>query len=284
MVRRSKGYLCWAIVKESGRKFFADNGLFLASGLSFDLLLYCMPLSLLLVSGLGYTLVESDQALPWVQESLQNFLPGSQKAFFDALDKIINNRGPLGLVGFLAFFLISSSLFGSIRTILNTIFRITTPGSFLKGKCKDFLVMMAVSVLLLVTISVELLDTIITALSKQLPSAQWLLHTGLRLATNLIGFLFTAALFFLLYRFSPTRSLPVPGLLVGSFTGAGLFALSKIAFSVYVSVAQSITVLYGALGGLIFFFLWLFYSSTVFVVGAEVSWAYYHVCRSLREG
>ena len=97
MGKRKRAYFCWAIVKETVRKFFADNGLFLASGLSFDLLLYCMPLSLLLVSGLGYTLVESDQAVAWVHETLQNFLPGSQQAFFDALDRIITNRGPLGI-------------------------------------------------------------------------------------------------------------------------------------------------------------------------------------------
>lgn len=277
MARRKKAYFCWAIVKETVRKFFSDNGLFLASGLSFDLLLYCMPLSLLLVSGLGYTLVGSDQALAWVQETLQNFLPGSQKAFFDALDRIIVNRGPLGLVGFLAFFILSSAVFGSVRIILKTVFRAPAPKSFLRGKFKDFLVMMGVSLLLLLTISVELLDTIIHALGQQIPSLRGLLHRGMSLVTDLLSFVFTAVLFFLLYRFSPSRSLGVPALLVGSLTGAMLFALSKIGFSLYVSVAQSITVLYGALGGFIFFFLWLFYSSTVFVIGAEVCWAYHHL-------
>jgi membrane protein len=282
MVRRKRAFFCWAIVKETVRKFFADNGLFLASGLSFDLLLYCMPLSLLFVSGLGYTLVGSDQALTWVHESLQNFLPGSQKAFFDALDGIIINRGPLGLVGFLAFFVLSSAVFGSIRIILNTVFHVPPPASFLREKFKDFLMMLAVSLLLLLTISVELLDTIINTLSQQIPSLRGLLHQGMTLITDLLSFVFTAALFFLLYRFSPSRSLRVPALLVGSLTGSGLFALSKIAFSLYISIAQSITVLYGALGGLIFFFLWLCYSSTVFVVGAEVGWAYQHIRQSSR--
>jgi membrane protein len=275
-------YFFWGIVKETVRKFFADNGLFLASGLSFDLLLYCMPLSLLLVSGLGYTLVGSDQALAWVNESLQNFLPGSQQYFVDALDRVISNRGPLGLVGFLAFFILTSALFGSVRIILNAVFHSPPPASFLKGKFKDFLVMLGVSLLLLLTISVELLGTIIDALSQQIPSLRGLLHQGMTLVTDLLSFVFTGALFFLLYRFSPSQSLGVPALLVGSLTGATLFALSKIAFSLYVSVAQSITVLYGALGGFIFFFLWLFYSSTVFVVGAEVCWAYQHIRQTSR--
>ncbi|UCE63747.1 MAG: YihY/virulence factor BrkB family protein [Nitrospirota bacterium] len=282
MGKGKRVYFCWAIVKETVRKFFADNGLFLASGLSFDLLLYCMPLSLLLVSGLGYTLVGSDQAVAWVHETLQNFLPGSQQPFFDALDRIITNRGPLGLVGFLAFFILTSALFGSVRIILNTVFHAPPPKSFLRGKFKDFLVMLGVSLLLLLTISVELLGTIINALSQQIPSLGGVLHQGMTLVTDLLSFFFTVALFFLLYRFSPSRSLGVPALLVGSLTGATLFALSKIAFSAYVTLAQSITVLYGALGGFIFFFLWLFYSSTVFVIGAEVCWAFQHIRQTSR--
>lgn len=277
MSRRKKVLFGWAIVKETVRKFFSDNGLFLASGLSFDLLLYCMPLSLLLVSGLGYTLVGSERALAWVQESLQNFLPGSHKAFFNALTRIIENRGPLGLLGFLAFFVLSSSLFGSIRCILNTVFCVSKPASFVRGKGKDFLMMFAVSVLLLITIGIELLDTIFSALAEQLPAVRGVVHQGWVLVSDLLGFLLTAALFFLLYRFSPSRSLSTPSLLVGSLVGAMLFALSKLAFSWYVTLAQSITGFYGALGGFIFFFLWLFYSSTVFVIGAEVSWAYQYI-------
>ena len=274
MSREKRSYIWWMILKETVKKFFTDNGLFLASGLSFDLLLYCMPLSLLLVSGLGYTLVGSDQALIWVQESLQNLLPGSHIAFFDALTTIVANRGPLGLVGFLLFFVLSSSLFGSVRFVLNRIFCIPKPRTFLRGKMVDFVMMIAVSLFLLLTVSVGLLGPIVKALADQMSPVEGALEGGWSLVTDLLGFVFTAALFFLLYRFSPARTLSNQALLVGCLAGSGLFGFSKLAFSWYVSLAQSITAFYGALGGLIFFFLWLFYSSTVFILGAEVGWSY----------
>ena len=52
----------WIIAKKAVRKFFADNGVLLASALAFDLLLYSIPLSLLLISALGYTVVGSARA------------------------------------------------------------------------------------------------------------------------------------------------------------------------------------------------------------------------------
>jgi uncharacterized BrkB/YihY/UPF0761 family membrane protein len=37
-------------------------------------------------------------------------------------------------------------------------------------------------------------------------------------------------------------------------------------------MAQASLVLYGTLGGLMFFFMWLYYASLVFILGAEVAW------------
>lgn len=49
----------WTMAREVILKFDRDNGLFLASGLAFSLLLYVIPLALLMISILGYTVLES---------------------------------------------------------------------------------------------------------------------------------------------------------------------------------------------------------------------------------
>jgi membrane protein len=51
-----------------------------------------------------------------------------------------------------------------------------------------------------------------------------------------------------------------------------LFQLARWGFAWYVSMAQASQVLYGTLGGLMFFFMWLYYASLVFILGAEVAW------------
>ncbi|MGZ8365904.1 MAG: hypothetical protein ACXW37_06005, partial [Nitrospira sp.] len=61
------GTLVWTILRTMVSKFSRDNGLFLASGLAFSLLLYVIPLALLMISILGYTVLESEQAMEEVQ-------------------------------------------------------------------------------------------------------------------------------------------------------------------------------------------------------------------------
>jgi len=51
-----------------------------------------------------------------------------------------------------------------------------------------------------------------------------------------------------------------------------LFQLARWGFARYVSMAQASLVLYGTVGGLMFFFMWLYYASLVFILGAEVAW------------
>ena len=43
-------------------------------------------------------------------------------------------------------------------------------------------------------------------------------------------------------------------------------------------------IIYGALAGLIFFYLWLYYTSLVFIIGAEVGWAFDRAKRPRRRG
>lgn len=56
--------------------------------------------------------------------------------------------------------------------------------------------------------------------------------------------------------------------------GTVLFQFAKWGFAWYVAAAQANIELYGAVGALMFLFLWLYYASVVFIIGAEVGLAY----------
>jgi membrane protein len=263
----------WLILKRTVVKFFDDNGPFLASGLAFDLLFFCFPFSLLVVSALGYALGSSDRALEALQAVLQELLPITRLAFMDNLSIVLENKGLLGLLGGSLFFLTSSLTFGSVRGVLDTVFQVREPSRFFRGKAADVLVMLLASGLLTLMIGVTSLLTLAESLLERSPRLEAIISPGWVFAGDTLGFLFTLALFYLLYRFCPSKTLQRPALAVAAFTGAALFELSKWVFAWYVDMAEATTAAwYGTVGGLFFFLMWVYYACAVLIVGAEAGW------------
>lgn len=136
---------------------------------------------------------------------------------------------------------------------------------------------MVTSILTFFVIVLVYFLTLIQSLFVNLPIARRLpisLHPNMVVLGSIGSFAATVALFWLLYRFSPARSPSNIALLVGAVAASGLFEVSKIAFGLYVRSFQGTSALYGTLSGLVFFFLWLYYASVVFVIGAAVGWVF----------
>ncbi len=272
------------VLKRTAVKFFDDNGLFLASGLAFDLLLFCFPFSLLIVSSLGYALGSSERALEALQAVLQELLPITRMAFIGNLSMVLENKGLLGLLGGALFFLTSSLTFGSVRGVLNTVFRIREPSRFFRERASDVLAMLLASGLLVLMIGLTSLLTLADSLLERIPRLQAVVGPGWTFAGDLLGFLFTLALFYLMYRFCPSQTLQRPALATAAFTGAALFELSKWVFAWYVGMAEGTAAWFGAVGGLFFFLMWDYYACAVLIVGAEVGWSLQEVvCPAAKE-
>src|SRR5881397_3791316 len=76
--------------------------------------------------------------------------------------------------------------------------------------------------------------------------------------------------------FPPSQTLSRSGLLAASGTATCLFQISRWAFGLYLQYAHTTTAIYGALSALVFFFLWLYYACTIFIISAELGWAFDH--------
>lgn len=273
----------WKILKSATEKFFDDHGLFLASGLSFDLVLYCLPLPFIFVSALGYTVVGSEQAMAWIQHGIKDLLPGSAKNFLGTLDTIMANRGSFGLTGLVMFVIFSSAVFASTRHVLNAVFQVETPATFLRGKLVDLILMVVMSLLLISTALLSSGFSLIQTFGESLPFIGGMLNPFEVFLGKFLSFTFLAALFFMFYRLSTVARLSPAALWVGALTGAGLFEISKVAFSYYVSMAILMTSFYGVLSGLMFFLIWIYSASVVFIMGAEIGWAYNHIQTEAKE-
>jgi membrane protein len=268
--------LAWMMIREVILKFGRDNGLFLASGLAFSLLLYAIPLALLMISVLGYTVLESEQAMEEVQSVIRQFLPRSEQVFAEHVGAIVADRGLLGVVGFFSFLLFSTMVFGSIRHVLNIVFQAGPGRGLLRGAAHDLLMMIFCVVLLVVAIGLASVEAIIGNLGERVPWAGPLWGMGIRTIHQVLAVVLGGSLILGLYRFSPVKTLKLSSLAVGAGVAVALFGLAKQGFAWYVHFAQASIALYGALGAFLFFFVWLYYVSMVFVLGAEAGWVFEH--------
>lgn len=264
------------VVVAALQKFFADNGFFLASALAFNLLLYFIPLSLLMISLLGYTVLDSERAMNEVQSALKAFLPRSQQALADNLSAVVADRGLLGLFGFASFVVFSTFLFGSVRAVLNRVFQVKQERTFVKGMGVDLLMMGLTALLMLLAVGTTWSLATAVTFSEQSQSWSSIARPGLVVLGKVFTVAVTVLLFYVLYRFSPASTLSGRALMIASVTGSALFQIAKWGFTWYVEIAQQSLELYGALGGLMFLFVWLYYASLVLIIGAEAGWAYDH--------
>jgi membrane protein len=272
----------WRLLKGTVAKFIHDGGSFLAAGLAFNLLLYCVPFLLLIISTLAYTLGSSEKALARVQASAKQLLPQSSEAFAYTLTTIIEHRNILGVLAVPLFFVLSSWLFGAIRHVLNTVYEVPKTRSYFKQKMTDLVLILVVGCLVLLSVGIGSLLAVLQALSEHTDSLRELLQPGWVLTTYVVVFLFTAALFYTFYRFSPAESVSRNAVIVSALSGAALFSLSRRAFAWYVALAKGNTLVYGALAGIIFFYLWLYYACLVFIIAAEMGWVLDRQLRSTR--
>jgi membrane protein len=163
-------------------------------------------------------------------------------------------------------------IFGTTRTVLNLVFRVPGPSGFLKTAASDVLVMLLTSGLLLLMVALTSLFTLAKGAVERVPHLEALIGPGWVFASNVLGFLFTFALLYLVYRFCPSQCLQRPALFVAAFAGAALFELSKWIYAWYVELSQKNILVYGAVGELFFFFVWIYYACAVVIVGAEAGW------------
>ena len=258
------------IISAAFHKFYEDDGAFLASGLAFGLLFFCVPFALLTISALSYTVVQSDTALAWIRRVSLNLIPHSQyQVIDDFITSVLASRGLLGFFGSIGFVLASSTTFGSVRLVLNRILGGRESRGLVRGKLMEVVMMFGTSLLLFVVIGVVYAINLVHSILANVWFEKYL-HPEIVVAGSIVGFLSTFALFWFLYRFSPSKTLSRSALFVASATATCLFQISKWAFGVYLQYAQTTTAIYGALSAIVFLILWLYYACTIFVFSAEI--------------
>ncbi len=252
-------------------KGYAKNGCsFMAAAIAFFAFFSLFPFLLLLLTVMSYL---TDPILLKEQIFLvaEFYLPEAAPLVHENVQRMLATRGQVGLVATLAILWSSSGVFSALQTALNRIWEVPSRPSFFLRKVRDLAT--SISLLGLVALSVvanTLLKTL--AVFTGNPLVDWTAH-GVGL---MFPFMLTTLLFFMAYRVLPMKTPSTwAGLAGAALAGAGTEGV-RAAFTWYVSTLSPYQLVYGSLGVIIAVMFWIYLTTAVFLLGAQVAQATDH--------
>ena len=269
----------------AGGIYFRVNGnhdFLMAGGLAFSLFVCIVPMVLIIFAILGRMF-----EIPSIETEINNFIdkaipyPNSSQYIKDlVLDRMHEfrvNKNIAGLLGLLGLLLASSRLFSSMRTILNKVYK-APPGSILigvVGKLRDF--GMVILVLFYFLLSTTLLPAF-ELLKDSTKNNVWLNDLGLGFVGDfflaIVSYLLIFFAFFIIYYLVPQIRLKLKVAIMSAAWAGVLWGIAEHFFRWYIRHLVTLKEIYGAYVLIIVVIFWIYYTSIVFIVGAEIGQLY----------
>ena len=262
---KKKLHLPWGVLT----KFNDDHGFFLSSGITFNLLICLIPFILLLLALLGTYLYSFREVLNHIRHYLENAFPSLDPKIMNNLLRIIRDRKIVGGVGIVGLVWTSTWVFSSLRTALNTVFQVDTSRGILRGKGIDLLMILLAGTFLLISMVLTSGVTFVqgyrfSPFLNMMPIIRFVLK-------YLIPFFFTFWMCFLIYKIIPNKKIHLKTALQAALFTSVLWEVSKQLFGWYILHVGRFSILYGSLSTVAIFFLWIYYSSVILLLGGEVA-------------
>ncbi len=282
MLRGARGWhqSVWGVVKRTIEGAYEDNLPFLASALSFDVILTSIPFLVLLVAVVG-TLVQHQITVQQMDlpELLRRFMPAASGSGDDAirdvervLEQVVASRGRLTLFGVPLFLYFSTRLFGGLRAALNEVFDTEERRPWPLAKLIDLALVLLTGTLLLLSALLPALEARTLGQMGDGFVVEWLY----RLSLEIVAFGFSTLLFLVVFKVLPSRRIAWRTAIVAAVFCALAFELAKRLYALYVAhfVTLDRLATNANVGAFFLLILWIYYTNCVFLIGGEIAEAY----------
>ena len=266
----------WELVRESVVGFVNDNALSHGAAMAFYATTSLAPILLIVVAiaGLAFGHEAAQVALSAQISGLMG--PESASLLQTALESASGKSSGTwaAVIGIITLLVTASGVFGEMQQSLNTIWKVQPQDSALsrlvRARAASLGLVGALGFMLLVSLvasaAISALGNIINA---QLPFGTIVLSV----INAVVSFVLISAMFAAIYKILPDRTLEWRDVGIGAVVTAALFTFGKSLIGWYIG-SSAIASSYGAAGGLLVILLWVYYSSEIFLLGAEFTRAY----------
>lgn len=178
-------------------------------------------------------------------------------------------------VGISTLIVAATAVFSELQVALNLIWKVPANRNFgvwwyLKSRFLSLSVILAIGFLLLMSL---VISTALTAFSSYVDRAMPSFAIILYLVHPTLSLCFTTLFFAIIFKILPDCPVDWRDVWLGAALTAILFSIGKHFISLYIG-SSNMASSYGAAGALIIVFIWVYYSSQIFLLGAEFTKAY----------
>ena len=268
----------WDVLKQTVLNFFQDDSFSYASSIAFYTI-FSLPAILIISLSIGATVYERDV----VQEELINQvgrLIGKESAA-DVEQILINaaldSTGTFAkIVGIATLIFSATTVFISLQTSLNKIWGIKPKPErgivkYIIDRLLSLAMVISIGFLLLVSLVIDTVLVVIqNSLSKVLAGWTLYLVTALNIGVSLA---LITLIFAIMFKVLPDAKIKWKDVWIGSLVTTAFFALGKYLIGFYLG-NSSVNSAYGAAGSLVIILIWVYYSTVIFLFGAELTSVY----------
>jgi membrane protein len=266
----------WSVIKTAGTEFLVDKAPRLGAALAYYAIFSLAPLLVIVIGIIGAIYGRHEVAESYVIGQIDS-LVGQQGG--DALRSLLtsageNDAGIIGSILGIAMLLVGATgLFGQLQDALNTIWEVQPRNDegiwgIIRNRFLSFAMILGIAFLLLVSLVVS---AALAALGSLM--GDWQAGIFGQALNFAIGGIVVTLLFAMIFRYLPDAEIAWREVWFGAIVTAILFSVGKLGIGVYLG-SSGLASSYGAAGSLAVLLVWLYYSSQIFLFGAELTQAH----------
>jgi membrane protein len=270
----------WVLVKKSIVSWRQDKASSMGGALAYYTLFSTAPVLIIVIAVAGFFFGE-EAARGEIIAQLQGLLGDDGAAAVQALLESARRptEGILAALASVALLLLgATTVFAELQSDLDRIWKAPDAEksggiwALLRARVLSLGMILAIGFLLLVSL---VLSAVLAALGKWWGG----MFDGWAVLLEAINFVFsfaiTTGLFALIYKVLPRADIAWRDVWVGAAVTALLFAVGKFLIGLYIG-RSGVASGFGAAGSFVVLLVWVYYSTQIFLLGAEFTWVYSH--------
>jgi membrane protein len=268
----------WPLVKKSVASWSDDYAASMGAALAYYTIFSLAPLLLIVIAIAGLVYGE-EAARGAIFNQISGLVGPDGATAVQGLLKSVNKPTEsiiATVIGIGTLLLGATTVFGELQDALNRIWRapalVDQSGvwKLIRRRLLAFGMILTIGFLLMVSL---LLSAALAAIGSWLGPrfAGW--EIVLHVINFVIGFAVTTALFAAIYKIMPRVNIAWRDVILGSAVTSLLFGIGKFLIGLYIG-KSTVASGFGAAGSIAVLLVWVYYSTQIFLLGAEFTWVY----------